>query len=99
LTKSKVKKVTLVGRRGPLQVAFTIKELREMLKLPGVSTHFFEDQMNDIDKVINGNFLNKLKLTYFILYYILDSERSDECIDFTMMCVFFKFFFVSVITF
>ncbi|KAL4120621.1 hypothetical protein QTP88_013280 [Uroleucon formosanum] len=53
LTQSKVKKVTLVGRRGPLQVAFTIKELREMLKLPGVSTHFFEDQMNDIDKVIN----------------------------------------------
>ncbi|KAF0769184.1 Uncharacterized protein FWK35_00007316, partial [Aphis craccivora] len=22
-------------------------------------------------------------------YVILDSERSDECIDFTMMCVFF----------
>lgn len=58
LTQSKVKKVTLVGRRGPLQVAFTIKELREMLKLPGVSTHFFKDQMNDIDKVINGNFFN-----------------------------------------
>jgi len=65
-----VKKVTLVGRRGPLQVAFTIKELREMLKLHGVSTHFFENQMNDIDKVINGNFFNKLKLTCFILYYI-----------------------------
>ena len=28
---------------------------------------------------------------------ILDSERSDECIDFTMMCFFFfVFFFVSV---
>ncbi|KAF0769536.1 Uncharacterized protein FWK35_00017254, partial [Aphis craccivora] len=26
-------------------------------------------------------------------YYFLDSERSNECIDFTMMCV---FFFVSV---
>ncbi|KAF0739135.1 Uncharacterized protein FWK35_00029365 [Aphis craccivora] len=26
---------------------------------------------------------------------ILDSERSDECIDFTMMCVLF-FFFLSV---
>jgi len=58
LAQSKVKKVTLVGRRGPLQVAFTIKELREMLKLPGVSTHFFKDQMNDIDKIIiSGNFL------------------------------------------
>ncbi|KAF0750676.1 Uncharacterized protein FWK35_00037503 [Aphis craccivora] len=29
---------------------------------------------------------------------LLDSERSDECIDFTMMCVFFFVFvfFVSV---
>jgi len=28
---------------------------------------------------------------------VLDSERSDECIDFTMMCVFY-FFCVSVYT-
>lgn len=27
-----------MGRRGPLQAAFTIKELREMLKLPNVKT-------------------------------------------------------------
>jgi len=32
---------------------------------------------------------------YYISILFLDSERSDECIDFTMMCV----FFVSVITF
>lgn len=55
LSNSRVKKVTLVGRRGPLQVAFTIKELREMLKIPGVSTNFFNDQMSGVDKVINGN--------------------------------------------
>lgn len=52
-----MKKVTLVGRRGPLQVAFTIKELREMLKLPGVSTCFLKDQMKDIERVICGNLL------------------------------------------
>lgn len=61
LSKSRVKKVTLVGRRGPLQVSFTIKELREMLKIPRVSTNFFKDQMNGIEKVINGNIYN-----YFI---------------------------------
>ncbi|KAF0763469.1 Uncharacterized protein FWK35_00011183 [Aphis craccivora] len=34
---------------------------------------------------------------YFLKCFIfLDSERSDECIDFTMMCVLFFFFFVSV---
>ncbi|KAF0768688.1 Uncharacterized protein FWK35_00010805 [Aphis craccivora] len=31
----------------------------------------------------------------FFLFF-LDSERNDECIDFTMLCV---FFFVSVYTF
>jgi adrenodoxin-NADP+ reductase len=30
--------VKLIGRRGPLQVAFTIKELREMLTLPDCVT-------------------------------------------------------------
>uniref|UniRef100_A0A8D0EEM0 NADPH:adrenodoxin oxidoreductase, mitochondrial n=1 Tax=Salvator merianae TaxID=96440 RepID=A0A8D0EEM0_SALMN len=34
LARSKVKRVCLIGRRGPLQVAFTIKELREMINLP-----------------------------------------------------------------
>ncbi|KAM5135166.1 NADPH:adrenodoxin oxidoreductase, mitochondrial [Mantella aurantiaca] len=36
LSNSSIRKVWLVGRRGPLQVAFTIKELREMINLPGV---------------------------------------------------------------
>ncbi|XP_072795635.1 NADPH:adrenodoxin oxidoreductase, mitochondrial isoform X2 [Vicugna pacos] len=35
LRQSQVKMVWIVGRRGPLQVAFTIKELREMIQLPG----------------------------------------------------------------
>lgn len=34
LRQSRVKTVWIVGRRGPLQVAFTIKELREMIQLP-----------------------------------------------------------------
>ncbi|KAH8863962.1 NADPH:adrenodoxin oxidoreductase, mitochondrial [Schistosoma japonicum] len=33
LSKSKVRTVTLIGRRGPLHVAFTIKEIRELSKL------------------------------------------------------------------
>jgi len=34
LSKSRVRKVYLVGRRGPVQAAFTVAELREMMKLP-----------------------------------------------------------------
>ncbi|XP_064179355.1 NADPH:adrenodoxin oxidoreductase, mitochondrial isoform X4 [Anguilla rostrata] len=35
LATSRVRRVLIVGRRGPLQVACTIKELREMVNLPG----------------------------------------------------------------
>lgn len=40
LMSSKIRKIYLIGRRGPLQAAFTIKELREMLKLPGCVTRW-----------------------------------------------------------
>ncbi|KAI9333620.1 hypothetical protein BDR26DRAFT_912288 [Obelidium mucronatum] len=40
LEKSRIKRVHLVGRRGPYQTAFTAKELRELTKLPGTTlTH------------------------------------------------------------
>ena len=35
LAESRIRRVDIIGRRGPLQVAFTIKELREMTRLPG----------------------------------------------------------------
>lgn len=35
LSRSRVKRVCLIGRRGPLQVAFTIKEFRELINLNG----------------------------------------------------------------
>ena len=35
LTASRVERVVVVGRRGPLHVSFTIKELRELVKLEG----------------------------------------------------------------
>lgn len=36
LSTSNVKRVRLAGRRGPMQAAFTIKEVRELMNLPGV---------------------------------------------------------------
>ncbi|KAF9354668.1 NADPH-adrenodoxin reductase [Mortierella sp. AD094] len=43
LEKSRVKHVYVVGRRGPLEVAFTSKELREMLQLPDTTFHMDKD--------------------------------------------------------
>lgn len=56
LSASAVEDVTLVGRRGPLQAAFTIKELREMLKLPNVNTRW---RPADFDG-INADLIAKL---------------------------------------
>ncbi|KAJ2968324.1 hypothetical protein NQ176_g9234 [Zarea fungicola] len=39
LAQSKIKRVHVVGRRGPMQAAFTIKEVRELMKLPKVRFH------------------------------------------------------------
>ncbi|KAL9063323.1 MAG: hypothetical protein Q9157_008302 [Trypethelium eluteriae] len=36
LSKSKIRRVEVVGRRGPMQAAFTLKEVRELMNLPGV---------------------------------------------------------------
>ena len=38
LAQSRLKHVRVVGRRGPLQAAFTIKEVRELMQIP--NTHF-----------------------------------------------------------
>ncbi|OAA69066.1 NAD(P)-binding domain protein [Cordyceps fumosorosea ARSEF 2679] len=39
LAQSKIRRVRVVGRRGPMQAAFTIKEVRELMKLPKVAFH------------------------------------------------------------
>ncbi|KXX83460.1 putative NADPH:adrenodoxin oxidoreductase, mitochondrial [Madurella mycetomatis] len=39
LSRSKVKRIHIVGRRGPMQAAFTIKEVRELMRLPSVAFH------------------------------------------------------------
>lgn len=43
LSRSKIKRVNIVGRRGPLQLACTTKELREMMNLPGVGFEMDQD--------------------------------------------------------
>lgn len=36
-SKSRIKRVRVVGRRGPMQASFTIREVRELMKLPRVN--------------------------------------------------------------
>ena len=54
LNKSQLKKVHLIGRRGPLQVAFSIKELREMTKLPGCRAELNPSDFEGLQEKIPG---------------------------------------------
>ncbi|EXJ55050.1 ferredoxin-NADP+ reductase [Cladophialophora psammophila CBS 110553] len=45
LSASKIKHVHVVGRRGPMQAAFTIKEVRELLHLEDVSFRSIPDEL------------------------------------------------------
>ncbi|KAL8865766.1 MAG: hypothetical protein Q9174_006708, partial [Haloplaca sp. 1 TL-2023] len=45
LSKSRVKEVHIVGRRGPMQLASTIKEVRELMKLPKVGFGPFDQKL------------------------------------------------------
>ncbi|KAI4867086.1 nucleotide-binding domain-containing protein [Hypoxylon rubiginosum] len=53
LLKSRIKRVHIVGRRGPMQAAFTIKEIRELMKLRGVGFHNVDMSLmpDDISKL------------------------------------------------
>ena len=57
LRQSRIRYVILIGRRGPMQVSFTIKELRELTKLTGVKSMLNKENFNKIDK----NILEKLE--------------------------------------
>lgn len=50
LSRSQIENVNLVGRRGPLQAAFTIKELREMLKLSSCTTSWRVDDFDHVEE-------------------------------------------------
>ena len=55
LAKSRIKNVKVVGRRGPLQAAFTIKEVRELLQLKGtafkpIATELFPPDLKSLPR-------------------------------------------------
>lgn len=56
LSRSRVKRVTVVGRRGPGQVSFTPKEFREMINLPDVVFSGVEEGlMEDAKGMVDGD--------------------------------------------
>lgn len=76
LRTSKIKEVYMVGRRGPCQAAFTIAELREMLKLPNVSTVWRKEDFNGIPELIESLPRPRKRLTD-LMVKSLDQQSSS----------------------
>ncbi|XP_013144397.1 PREDICTED: NADPH:adrenodoxin oxidoreductase, mitochondrial isoform X2 [Papilio polytes] len=90
LAESKVNELYLVGRRGPLQVAFTIKELREQIKLPNCVTVWrIEDFAGVEDAVATLNRPRK-RLTELMLKSVNETSKCREAKDKYFKPIFFR---------
>ncbi|XP_050776804.1 NADPH:adrenodoxin oxidoreductase, mitochondrial isoform X2 [Gopherus flavomarginatus] len=75
---SKVKRVWLVGRRGPLQVAFTIKELREMINLPGTRPLLDPADFTGLGDIIKDVPRPRKRLTELMIKSALEKPGEKE---------------------
>lgn len=72
IAQSKIKRIVNVGRRGPLQVAFTIKELREMINLPGCRVVINRNKMLAVKGVLDALPRPRRRMTELLLHAALE---------------------------
>jgi adrenodoxin-NADP+ reductase len=70
-----------VGRRGPLQAAFTIAELREMLKLENCKTYWRPEDFKGIQDSVLNLARPRKRLTELMLKSIQDSSLDTRKCD------------------
>lgn len=59
IQKNRIEEIDVIGRRGPVQAAMTVKELRLLSKLEGISIRVFQDE---IDRGLNFNSLEEAQI-------------------------------------
>lgn len=77
LRASQIQRIYLVGRRGPLQAAFTIKELREMTKLPDVRIRWRTEDFLGIAEEVPNLPRPRKRLTELMLASVAEQERTS----------------------
>ena len=75
---SRVKKVVVIGRRGPLNVSFTIKELREMIKLKSVQTLINPSEFDGVQEQIGKLERPRKRLTELLLKTMNIEQGSHD---------------------
>ncbi|XP_018564519.1 NADPH:adrenodoxin oxidoreductase, mitochondrial [Anoplophora glabripennis] len=76
ISRSKVKTIHLIGRRGPLQAAFTIKELREMLKLENCRTEWQPKDFEGISDCVPKLARPKKRITELMIKSVSEQKNS-----------------------
>ncbi|KFB48212.1 AGAP005419-PA-like protein [Anopheles sinensis] len=78
LSRSQIETVHLVGRRGPLQAAFTIKELREMLKLSTCATEWRGDDFDHVEESIPNLPRPRKRITELMLKSLSEQQQGQN---------------------
>ncbi|XP_026988586.1 NADPH:adrenodoxin oxidoreductase, mitochondrial isoform X2 [Tachysurus fulvidraco] len=78
LRASQVRRVLIVGRRGPLQIACTIKEVREMMNLPETRADMLPADFEGIAEALKDLPRPRKRLTELMLKSLKVDERSQE---------------------
>jgi len=78
LKTSTIRRVHVVGRRGPMHVAFTIKELREMVNLQGCTPKFDKQMFRPIKELIPSLQRPRKRLTELMVKTALDDPTSKQ---------------------
>ncbi|KAG5886687.1 hypothetical protein JTB14_007089 [Gonioctena quinquepunctata] len=79
LSTSKIETVYLIGRRGPLQAAFTIKELRELLKLKKCTTAWRQTDFQGIAEHIPKLERPRKRITELMFKSIEQNAPEEGC--------------------
>uniref|UniRef100_A0A672IH27 NADPH:adrenodoxin oxidoreductase, mitochondrial n=1 Tax=Salarias fasciatus TaxID=181472 RepID=A0A672IH27_SALFA len=78
LAQSRVRRVLIVGRRGPLQIACTIKELREMVNLPDCRPEMVAADFEGVSEALKDVPRPRKRLTELMLKTALETPGEKE---------------------
>ncbi|XP_027145463.1 NADPH:adrenodoxin oxidoreductase, mitochondrial [Larimichthys crocea] len=78
LTKSQIRRVLIVGRRGPAQIACTIKEVREMVNLPDTRPEMVAADFQGLREVVKDLPRPRKRLTELMLKTALETPGEKE---------------------
>uniref|UniRef100_A0A8C1AMV0 NADPH:adrenodoxin oxidoreductase, mitochondrial n=1 Tax=Cyprinus carpio carpio TaxID=630221 RepID=A0A8C1AMV0_CYPCA len=81
LAGSKVRRVLIVGRRGPLQIACTIKELREMVNLPNTRADMLPADFEGIAEALKDLPRPRKRLTELMMKAAKEGgdDKAEKC--------------------